>query len=108
MSFLDGSARIKARYVSFKCFDDYSASIDMPGALHPQTILALDFLGKPLASEWALPYDCGYRPSSVSRAPRTLGSFLSPTLILAAIGKIAVMNGTRGSECFLWTQARSP
>jgi Oxidoreductase molybdopterin binding domain len=37
-------ADLKARYVSLKCFDDYSASIDMPSALHPQTVLALDFL----------------------------------------------------------------
>jgi DMSO/TMAO reductase YedYZ molybdopterin-dependent catalytic subunit len=48
-------ADLKARYVSFKCFDGYSTSIDMPGALHPQTILALDFLDKPLAPEWGAP-----------------------------------------------------
>ena len=45
----------RARYVSFKCFDGYSTSIDMPSALHPQTILALDFLNKPLAPEWGAP-----------------------------------------------------
>jgi hypothetical protein len=28
----------------------------MPSGLHPQTILALDFLGKPLTPEWALQY----------------------------------------------------
>ena len=48
-------ANLKARYVSFKCFDGYSTSIDMPSALHPQTILALDFLDKPLAPEWGAP-----------------------------------------------------
>ena len=48
-------ADLNARYVSFKCFDDYSTCIDMPSALHPQTILALDFLGKPLAPEWGAP-----------------------------------------------------
>jgi DMSO/TMAO reductase YedYZ molybdopterin-dependent catalytic subunit len=48
-------ADLKARYVAFKCFDGYSTSIDMPSALHPQTILALDFLGKPLAPEWGAP-----------------------------------------------------
>jgi DMSO/TMAO reductase YedYZ molybdopterin-dependent catalytic subunit len=48
-------ADLKARYVAFKCFDDYSTSIDMPSALHPQTILALDFLGKPLTPEWGAP-----------------------------------------------------
>ena len=39
----------------FTCFDDYSTSIDMASALHPQTILALDFLDKPLAPEWGAP-----------------------------------------------------
>jgi DMSO/TMAO reductase YedYZ molybdopterin-dependent catalytic subunit len=48
-------ADLQARYVAFKCFDDYSTSIDMPSALHPQTILALDFVGKPLAPEWGAP-----------------------------------------------------
>jgi DMSO/TMAO reductase YedYZ molybdopterin-dependent catalytic subunit len=48
-------ADLKARYVAFKCFDGYSTSIDMPSALHPQTILALDFLGQPLAPEWGAP-----------------------------------------------------
>ncbi len=36
-------ADLRARYVGFECFDDYSSSIDMASALHPQTILALDF-----------------------------------------------------------------
>jgi DMSO/TMAO reductase YedYZ molybdopterin-dependent catalytic subunit len=48
-------ADLRARYVSFKCFDGYATSIDMPSALHPQTILALDFLDKPLAPEWGAP-----------------------------------------------------
>jgi DMSO/TMAO reductase YedYZ molybdopterin-dependent catalytic subunit len=48
-------ADLNARYVSFKCFDGYSTSIDMPSALHPQTILALDFLDEPLAPEWGAP-----------------------------------------------------
>jgi DMSO/TMAO reductase YedYZ molybdopterin-dependent catalytic subunit len=48
-------ADLRARYVGFKCFDGYSTSIDMPSALHPQTILALDFLGEPLTPEWGAP-----------------------------------------------------
>jgi DMSO/TMAO reductase YedYZ molybdopterin-dependent catalytic subunit len=48
-------ADLKARFVSFKCFDGYSTSIDMPSVLHPQTILALDFLDKPLSPEWGAP-----------------------------------------------------
>ena len=48
-------ADLKARYVSFTCFDGYSTSLDMPSALHPQTILALDFVDKPLPPEWGAP-----------------------------------------------------
>jgi DMSO/TMAO reductase YedYZ molybdopterin-dependent catalytic subunit len=48
-------ADLTARYVGFTCFDDYTTSIDMASALHPQTILALDFLNKPLAPEWGAP-----------------------------------------------------
>ena len=48
-------ADLGAPYVGFTCFDGYSTSIDMASALHPQTILALDFLGKPLAPEWGAP-----------------------------------------------------
>lgn len=36
-------ADLSARYVGFRCADNYSTSIDMPTALHPQTLLALDF-----------------------------------------------------------------
>lgn len=48
-------ADLRAPYVNFNCFDGYSTSIDMASALHPQTILALDFEGKPLAPEWGAP-----------------------------------------------------
>jgi len=36
-------ADISARYVGVACADKYSTSIDMATALHPQTLLALDF-----------------------------------------------------------------
>jgi DMSO/TMAO reductase YedYZ molybdopterin-dependent catalytic subunit len=48
-------ADLSAGYVSFKCFDGYSTSIDMASALQPQTILALDFEAKPLAPQWGAP-----------------------------------------------------
>ena len=48
-------ADLRAPYVTFKCFDGYSTSIDMASALQSQTILALDFLGKPLTPEWGAP-----------------------------------------------------
>lgn len=45
--FSDFLARIgadtRARYVTFRCADDYATSIDMASALHPQTLLAFWF-----------------------------------------------------------------
>jgi DMSO/TMAO reductase YedYZ molybdopterin-dependent catalytic subunit len=43
------------KYVSFKCADGYYSSIDMASALHPQTILALDFLNAPLTPAFGAP-----------------------------------------------------
>ena len=48
-------ADLRCRYVSFRCADGYYTSIDMPSALHPQTILALDFLGAPLTPPFGAP-----------------------------------------------------
>ncbi len=52
VKFSDFLARIgadtSARYVGFKCTDDYYTSIDMATALHPQTQLTLTFNGQPL------------------------------------------------------------
>jgi DMSO/TMAO reductase YedYZ molybdopterin-dependent catalytic subunit len=48
-------ADTRARYVGFKCIDKYYSSIDMASALHPQTILALDFEQQPLPAEFGFP-----------------------------------------------------
>lgn len=48
-------ADLRARYVGFKCFDDYFTSIDMPTALHPQTIMALDYGDSPLPPAYGAP-----------------------------------------------------
>ncbi len=36
-------ADLTARFVGFQCADKYSTSLDMPTALHPQTLLVVDF-----------------------------------------------------------------
>src|SRR4051812_31041459 len=41
-------ADLSARYVGFKCADNYYQSIDMATALHPQTLLALSYDGETL------------------------------------------------------------
>lgn len=45
----------RARYVHLLCADGYHTSIDMASALHPQTILALDFLDRPLPRAFGAP-----------------------------------------------------
>jgi len=48
-------ADLGAKYVGFKCADDYYTSIDMPTALHPQTVLALTYDGQPLPPKYGFP-----------------------------------------------------
>jgi DMSO/TMAO reductase YedYZ molybdopterin-dependent catalytic subunit len=48
-------ADLTAKYVSFRCFDDYYGSIDMPSALHPQTLLATKYAREPLADPFGFP-----------------------------------------------------
>ncbi|RRW44703.1 molybdopterin-binding protein [Pseudomonas luteola] len=72
-----------AKYVAFKCADRYYSSIDMATALHPQTLLALDFGKTPL------PPDYGY-PLRL-RVPTKLG-FKNPK----HIGELFVTNQNPG------------
>ncbi len=44
-----------AKYLAFKCADRYYSSIDMATALHPQTLLALDFGKSPLPPDYGYP-----------------------------------------------------
>ena len=48
-------ADLSAKYVGFKCADDYYTSIDMPTALHPQTLLALTYDSQPLPPKYGFP-----------------------------------------------------
>jgi len=48
-------ADLQAAYVGFKCADSYYTSIDMPTALHPQTLLALTYDGRTLPREYGFP-----------------------------------------------------
>ncbi|MOA32276.1 Sulfoxide reductase catalytic subunit YedY precursor [compost metagenome] len=48
-------ADLSAKYVSFKCADDYYTSIDMATALHPQTIMALTYDGQILRGKYGYP-----------------------------------------------------
>jgi DMSO/TMAO reductase YedYZ molybdopterin-dependent catalytic subunit len=48
-------ADLNAKYVGFKCADDYYTSIDMPTALHPQTLLTLTYDGETLPARYGFP-----------------------------------------------------
>ncbi len=48
-------ADLSAKYVGFKCVDDYSTSIDMATALHPQTVLAFRFADRILPPKYGFP-----------------------------------------------------
>jgi DMSO/TMAO reductase YedYZ molybdopterin-dependent catalytic subunit len=48
-------ADLTAKYVAFRCADDYYGSIDMPSALHPQTLLATKYAGEPISDPFGFP-----------------------------------------------------
>ena len=48
-------ADLSAKYVGFKCADDYYTSIDMATALHPQTLMALTYDGEELPPKYGYP-----------------------------------------------------
>ncbi|MCQ8239737.1 molybdopterin-dependent oxidoreductase [Rhizosaccharibacter radicis] len=69
-------ADLRARFVEFRCFDDYYTSIDMQTALHPQTIMAVDYGGSPLPPAYGAPLKI--------RMPTKLG-YKNPKYISAII-----------------------
>jgi DMSO/TMAO reductase YedYZ molybdopterin-dependent catalytic subunit len=48
-------ADLTAKYVGFKCFDNYYTSIDMPTALHPQTQLSFRYADALLPPKYGFP-----------------------------------------------------
>jgi len=48
-------ADLTAKYVGFQCADNYYTSIDMPTALHPQTLLTLSYAGETLPRAYGFP-----------------------------------------------------
>jgi len=67
-------ADLTAKYVGFKCADKYYTSIDMPTALHPQTLLAFRFVDQILPVPFGFPMKL--------RIPTKLG-FKNPKHIVA-------------------------
>src|ERR1700675_530119 len=48
-------ADLTAKYIYFHCADDYTESIDMATALHPQTILATKYARQPITDPFGFP-----------------------------------------------------
>jgi len=48
-------ADMTAKYIAFRCADGYTESIDMPSALHPQTVLATKYAKEPIADPFGFP-----------------------------------------------------
>jgi DMSO/TMAO reductase YedYZ molybdopterin-dependent catalytic subunit len=67
-------ADLSAKYVGFRCADDYTSSIDMATALHPQTLLAFRFSDQILPAKYGFPMKL--------RVPTKLG-FKNPKHIAA-------------------------
>jgi DMSO/TMAO reductase YedYZ molybdopterin-dependent catalytic subunit len=49
-------ADLSAKYVGFQCADGYYGSIDMPTALHPQTIMAVKFADEIIPAKYGYPF----------------------------------------------------
>jgi DMSO/TMAO reductase YedYZ molybdopterin-dependent catalytic subunit len=67
-------ADLSAKYVGFKCADDYYTSLDMATALHPQTLLTFRFADQILPPQYGFPMKL--------RVPTKLG-FKNPKHIMA-------------------------
>jgi len=67
-------ADLTAKYIGFKCADDYYTSIDMATALHPQTLLAFRYADQILPPRYGFPMKL--------RIPTKLG-FKNPKHIMA-------------------------
>jgi DMSO/TMAO reductase YedYZ molybdopterin-dependent catalytic subunit len=67
-------ADLTAKYVGFVCADGYYESIDMPTALHPQTIMAFKLSDELLPTEYGFPFKI--------RIPTKLG-FKNPKFVTA-------------------------
>jgi DMSO/TMAO reductase YedYZ molybdopterin-dependent catalytic subunit len=74
-------ADLTAKYVFFICNDDFTESIDMASALHPQTILATKYAGEPIADPFGYPLrlrtavKIGYKNAKWVRAIEVTNTF---------------------------------
>ncbi len=82
-----------AKYVGFKCADDYFTSIDMATALHPQTQLTLRYDGQPLPPKYGFPLKL--------RMPTKLG-YKNPKHIMALFVSNTYSGGYWEDQGYNW------
>lgn len=86
-------ADLTAKYVGFKCADDYYTSIDMATALHPQTLLTFRFADQILPAKYGFPMKL--------RIPTKLG-FKNPKHITAMFVTNAYPGGYWEDQGYNW------
>lgn len=82
-----------AKYVGFRCADDYYTSIDMPTALHPQTLLALTFEDQTLPAMYGFPMKI--------RIPTKLG-YKNPKHVVEIIVSNSYLGGYWEDQGYNW------
>jgi DMSO/TMAO reductase YedYZ molybdopterin-dependent catalytic subunit len=63
-------ADLSAKYVGLQCADGYSGSIDMPSALHPQTIMAVKFADEIIPAKYGYPFKVRIPPKLGFKNPK--------------------------------------
>ncbi|MGH8744645.1 MAG: molybdopterin-dependent oxidoreductase [Burkholderiales bacterium] len=86
-------ADLTAKYVSFICADDYYTTIDMPTALHPQTLLTFRFADEILPAKYGFPMKL--------RMPTKLG-FKNPKHIMALAVTNTFLGGYWEDQGYNW------
>jgi DMSO/TMAO reductase YedYZ molybdopterin-dependent catalytic subunit len=95
--FSDFLARIgadtSAKYIGFKCADDYYSSVDMATALHPQTLLTFRYADEILPSKYGFPMKL--------RIPTKLG-FKNPKHIMSMFATNEYPGGYWEDQGYNW------
>jgi DMSO/TMAO reductase YedYZ molybdopterin-dependent catalytic subunit len=78
-------ADLTARFVTVECADDYYESIDMPSALHPQTLLCYEMYGQPLTREHGAPLRLSI-PTKIGYKQAKYLTSLKVTNVLTKVG----------------------
>jgi DMSO/TMAO reductase YedYZ molybdopterin-dependent catalytic subunit len=86
-------ADLTAKYVGFNCADNYSTSIDMATALHPQTLLTFRFADQILPPKYGFPMKL--------RIPTKLG-FKNPKHITEIMVSNAYLGGYWEDQGYNW------